>query len=406
MTLTAEQKTTDKLAANHVDAAQRAAYIRQRRRIVKSHEKVSASELIFFTTQLSIMLDSGVVLTDALESIFKQTDVRSRFRPVIEDILAVVKGGEPFSKAISAYPRIFNAMFISVIKAAEGSGKMAQMLRVLSEYVEFEQDTRKKVTSAMIYPLIMAAVTVVTTSVLLFFVLPKFAAIYESRDASLPAVTQFMLDFSGLVRDYRFMAVFLTVTVVLAGSLYYYFRTAAGRELMDYFHLRCPVTGSLFRDILIARSMRILATMLSAGVNILDAIFVVKGSCRNSYFQLMWSGVGENVKEGRQFSESLIICCNPELKKKKNYSVRNAAVIRNMMDPAVVQMLKAGEKGGRLAEVSDKISLFYEKKLSASIKAATALIEPVMIILMGIIVGTIAISLLMPVFRISRIIAG
>mgnify|MGYP006282665759 CR=1 FL=1 len=394
-------------AGRRGDAAQRAAYIEKHKRVVMSKARIKPDELIFFSTQLSIMLESGVVLSEALDSMKERTDSRSSFRPVLEDIANTVKSGEAFSKAISVYPRIFSSMYVSVIRAAEGSGRMSQMLRVLSEYIEFELDVRKRVKGAMIYPFIMIIMTIVTTAILLFFVLPKFTVIYESKGAELPAITQFMLDMSEMVHDFRAMTVFMSVAAAAVGFGVYFSRTQAGRQLIDYIRIKVPVIGTMFVDVLTTRSMRILATMLSAGVNILDTIAVVKGSALNYYFQQLWSEAGSHIEDGYQFSEALTMTVEKTGKARSERSGEQArAVMRAMIDPAVIQMLRAGEKGGRLGEVTDKISCFYEKKLTSSIKAVTSLIEPVMIIIMGLIVGTIAISLLLPVFRISRVIAS
>ena len=349
--------------------------------------KVKPSELILFTTQLSVMLDSGVVLSDALDAIAEQA-ADGGFKMIIMDVANTVKGGENFSESLAEYPKVFNSMFISMVKASEASGRMAEMLRVLSGYLNFEFETCKRIKGALTYPFIMAIMAVASTGTLMFFVLPRFMKIYEARGAALPKITQLLVGFSGILGNFEAMTMILTTGIFAAVALYYWVGTLTGRRTVDFVKTRTPVIGTMFVDMVITRSMRIMATMVNTGVSLLDAIEVIKGSSENYYFQRLWGGVDKKIRDGYQLSESIMISPGNEL-----------------IAPAIVQMLRAGEKSGRLGDVSDKISVFYEKKLEASIKSVTALIEPLMITVLGGIIGTIAIALLLPVFKISTVIA-
>ena len=349
--------------------------------------KVKQSELILFTTQLSVMLDSGVVLSDALDAIAEQAE-HGIFKMIIMDVAHKVKSGDNFSKALTWYPKVFNTMFISMVKASEASGKMAQMLNVLSGYLNFESDTRKRIKGALTYPFIMALMAVAATGTLMFFVLPRFMGIYESRGAALPKLTQVLVSFSKILGNFEIMTGIVTVVIFVSIGLYYWAGTLYGRRLIDFIKIRTPVLGTMFVDTVVTRSMRILATMVNTGVNLLESIEVMQGSCQNYYFQQLWAGVDEKIRAGYQLSESILISHGCEL-----------------IAPGIIQMLRAGEKSGKLGEVCDKVSVFYEKKLEASIRNVMALIEPLMITIMGTIIGTIAIALLLPVFRISSVIA-
>ncbi|MBN1807074.1 MAG: type II secretion system F family protein [Sedimentisphaerales bacterium] len=349
--------------------------------------KVKPAELILFTTQLSVMLDSGVVLSDALDAIAEQAE-NGTFKMVIMDVADTVKSGDEFSKALAEYPRIFNRMFISMVKASEASGRMAEMLSVLSGYLNFESETRKRIKGALTYPFIMALMAVAATGTLMFFVLPRFMRIYESKGAALPKITRIIVGFSRFIGDFQAMTIFLTIMIFLSMGLYYWSGTLTGRRVIDYIKIRTPVLSTMFIDTIVTRSMRIMATMINTGVNLLDSIVVIQGSCDNYYFKRLWSGVNDKIRDGYQLSESIMISPSSKL-----------------IAPGVIQMLKAGEKSGKLGEVCDKISVFYEKKLEASIRSVMALIEPIMITILGSIIGTIAIALLLPVFRISNIIA-
>jgi type IV pilus assembly protein PilC len=349
--------------------------------------KVKQDELILFTTQLSVMLDSGVVLSDALDVIAEQSE-HGTFKMVIMDVAETVKNGDNFSRALTEYPRIFNKMFISMVKASEASGRMADMLNVLSGYLNFESETRKRIKGALTYPFIMALMAVAATGTLMFFVLPRFMRIYESKGAALPKITQVVVGFSRFIGDFQSMTIFLTGLILTSVGLYYFSGTLTGRRAIDFIKIRTPVLGTMFVDTIVTRSMRIMATMLNTGVNLLDSIAVIQGSCDNYYFKQLWTGVNDKIRDGYQLSESITISQSSQL-----------------MAPGIIQMLKAGEKSGKLGEVCDKISVFYEKKLEGSIRNVMALIEPIMITILGCVIGTIAIALLLPVFRISNVIA-
>jgi len=361
----------------------------QSRRPSKRHHtaKVKQSELILFTTQLSVMLDSGVVLSDALDAIAEQAE-QGTFRVIVMDVAEAVKSGENFSKALAAYPKTFNSMFISMVKASEASGEMVQMLIVLSSYLSFEYETRKRIKGALTYPFIMALMAVAATGTLMFFVLPRFMKIYEARGAALPKITQILVAFSKMLGNFQLITAVLTVLILASMGLYYWAGTLTGRRAIDFIKIHTPVLGTMFIDTVITRSMRIMATMLNTGVNLLDAIKVVQSSCENYYFQRLWAGTDEKIRDGYQLSESILISQGSQL-----------------IAPGIIQMIRAGEKSGKLGSVCDKISAFYEKKLEASIKNVMALIEPLMITILGAIIGTIAIALLLPVFRISSVIA-
>ncbi len=349
--------------------------------------KVKSAEIILLTTQLSVMLDSGVVLSDALDAIAEQAENGS-LKLIISNVAAAVKGGERFSKALAQYPKVFDSMFISMVKASEASGKMAEMLNVISEYLNFESETRKRIKGALTYPFIMALMAVAATGTLMFFVLPRFMGIYEAKGAALPKLTQILVSFSKILGSFEKMTMIVTTLIMIGVFLYYWSKTISGRRVIDLLKIRTPVIGTMFVDTVVTRSMRIMATMINTGVNLLDSIQVIQEACDNYYFQRLWIGVDEKIKDGYQLSESILITHGNDL-----------------IAPGIIQMIRAGEKSGKLGEVCDKVSVFYEKKLEASIRNVMALIEPVMITILGGIIGTIAIALLLPVFRISTVIA-
>jgi type IV pilus assembly protein PilC len=347
--------------------------------------RVSTSELILFTTQLSVMLDSGVVLSDAIEAIAEQMRPGA-FRQVVHNIAFRIKNGDCLSSALAPYPKIFNTMFVSMVRASEASGKMTHMLDVLSGYLNADAETRKQVKSAMIYPVIMLLMAVAATGSLMFFVLPRFTKIYQSRGAALPKLTQVLVDFSSLLGNPVFVAVAVTLGVAGFFGLSAWKKTESGRRVIDWIKLRIPVFSTMYVDSIMTRSTRILSTMVNTGVSLLDALDVMKQSSDNYYFQNLWIHADAKIRDGFQLSDAAML---------SPYSY--------LLAPAIVQMLRAGEKSGQIGQVCDKISIFLEKKLQNSIRTATAMIEPLMITLMGLIIGTIAIALLLPVFRVSSV---
>ena len=354
--------------------------------------KVKQTELILFTTQLSVMLDSGVVLSDALDAIAEQAE-EGAFKMIIINVSETVKGGDNFSKALMVYPKVFNSMFVSMVEASEASGRMSEMLNVLSGYLNFEAETRKRVKGALTYPFIMALMAVAATGTLMFFVLPRFMGIYEAKGAALPKITQLLVSFSNMLSNLKMMTIILTMGLLASMGLYYWVATPSGRRIIDFIKIHTPVLGTMFVDMIVTRSMRIMATMVNTGVSLLDAIEVIRGASDNYYFQRLWTGADKKIRDGYQLSESIQISQGGQGRR------------TGLIEPGIIQMIRAGEKSGKLGEVCDKISTFYEKKLEASIKHVTALIEPIMITVLGAVIGTIAIALLLPVFRISSVIA-
>ena len=352
-----------------------------------SRIRVKEADLILFATQLSVMLDSGVVLSDAIEAIAGQMR-QSVFREVVEDLAGRIRNGESFSAALTAYPGIFNSMFISMVKASEASGRMSEMLDVLSGYLNSDADTRKQIKSAMIYPLAMLLMAVAATGSLMFFVLPRFTRIYESRGSALPGLTQVLVNASKFLGNPVVLSIVLSCGFLAYWGLGSWRKTVGGQKVIDWVIVHMPIVGTMFVDSVLTRSMRIMATMVNTGVSLLDALDVMKLSCPNYYFKCLWKTADKKIRDGYQLSDAILL---------SEYA--------DLIDPGILQMIRAGEKSGQLGQVCDKISLFLEKKLQNSIRVATSLIEPIMICIMGGVIGTIAIALLLPVFRISSVMA-
>ncbi|KPK85686.1 MAG: hypothetical protein AMJ81_03140 [Phycisphaerae bacterium SM23_33] len=344
---------------------------------------VKHDEVIFFANQLAVMVDTGVSLADALDSITAQSGSEA-FKVILTDISDQVKAGSEFSSALARYPKVFGRLFVAMVKASEASGTLGKMLQRVSNYLEKQRQVRKRVKGAMTYPLAMLGFCVAVLIALLIFVLPRFEKIYAGRSAVLPMPTRALLGLShGLTDNWPF--VLIGFGAVAVGS-YVLFRRPEGKVLLDRIRLDMPVVGGMTRRACLARSLRTLSTMVSTGVSMLDSLEIAAEVSGNVFFERIWRELDERLTEGASLSEEMH---NHEL-----------------IPPCVTQMVSAGERTGKLGAVLERVAVFCEEDLDTSIRTATSFVEPVMIIAMGLLVGGIAMALLLPVFSLSKVVAG
>jgi type IV pilus assembly protein PilC len=344
--------------------------------------RVSRDELINFALQLSVMVDTGVPLSESLHALSEQP-FSDTFVAVLKTIDHDVTGGKDFSSCLEGFPRIFPGYFISLVRASEISGTMGPMLRKLADYLVSQREMTKKVKGALIYPAFMFIMSVSVTIFLLTAVLPKFTAIFASRKAALPLPTQILMAVSHSLLGYWYLwligagLAFTTLVVLL--------RTASGRRAADFVKLRVPVFGGMFHKLYLSRSLSTMGTMISSGVQVLDCLAIVKDVAGNHFYQLLWEDVHTKVQNGAQLSEPLM---------------------RSSLIPkSVGQMIMSGEKTGELSSVLTRVSAYMEEDLRTAIKTSTQFIEPVMIGIMGIMIGGVAIAMLMPILTISKVMA-
>ncbi len=343
--------------------------------------KAKRDEVIFFANQLAIMVDTGVPLPEALDSIAEQS-ASPGFRAMLTDISADVKGGAPLSAALGKFPKAFNPLFVSMVKASEASGTMGKMLVRVARYLEEQRKVVKRVKGACAYPVAMLGFCVLVLIAMLVFILPRFEKIYMGKSAVLPLPTTILLNSSKfLVSYWPFILVALAAAVV---GWVLFCRKPQGRLFMDKLRLNVPVLGPMFRKSYLARSLRTLATMIATGVNMLDALDITAEVAGNEYYRRVWLSLKEQVQQGSGLAEEM---------RKHPLLPRNVA-----------QMVAAGERTGKLGMVLDRVAGFCEEELDTAVRTATSFIEPVMIIVMGFIVGGIAMSLLLPVFSLSKIV--
>lgn len=344
--------------------------------------RIKRDQIIFFTNQLAVMVDTGVPLSEALESIAAQTE-HPGMKVVVEDISEDIKGGLEFSAALAKYPRLFNDLYVALIRASEASGSMGTMLERLSAYMAAERDTRKTIKGAMMYPMCMLVFCTMVVTGLMVFILPRFEKIYANKGAALPVPTRVLMTISHTMTAY--WPVFLGGVAAVIVGLYMYVRSDGGREVVDKIKISLPPIGGMYRKASLARMLRTMATMVSSGVAMLDAIKITACAAGNRHYRRVWEGLGEGVKEGANLSDQLFLC--------------------PLVPATVSQMISAGEKTGRLGPVMDRVAKFCEDDLRIAVKSLTSLIEPLMIIVMGLLVGGIAMALLLPIFSLSKVVA-
>ena len=347
---------------------------------VGPHTRVNREEVINFTLQISVMVDTGVPLSDSLHALSEQA-FSDTFTAVLKSIDQDVTGGKDFSTTLERFPRIFPKYFISLVRASEVSGTMGPMLRKLAEYFVAQREMTKKVKGALIYPAFMFVMSVSVTIFLLTVVLPKFTSIFASRKAALPMPTQILMAISHSLLGFWYLWI---VGVVLLGiALVLLLKTQTGRRCADFIKLRLPIFGPMFHKLYLSRSLSTMGTMISSGVQVLDCLAIVKDVAGNHYYELLWQQVHQKVQNGAQLSEPLLKS--------------------TLVPKSVAQMILSGEKTGELPNVLNRISAYMEEDLRTAIKTATQFIEPVMIGIMGLLIGGVAIAMLMPILTISKV---
>lgn len=338
--------------------------------------KVKLSDLSIFCRQFSTMIDAGVSLVRCLNVLGEQT-ANPKLRRIISEIEADVQSGQTLSKSIAKYPNVFNNLFVGLVNAGEVGGALEESLQRLSTFLEKDMELRRKVKGAMTYPTIVmiAAVTIVLG--LVTFVLPKFMQLFLDlgmKQDSMPAMTSMLMDFSHFITGKWF--IFIPVVVVLVVAFKMFVKTKVGNRLFDRFKLKAPVFGQLNHRICVARFARTLATLLTSGVPILQAMETVAGTVSNEIISDAILDARTRIREGDRIGDPL--------QRSK------------LFPPMVVQMISIGEESGALDQMLTKVAEFYEAEVDAALQSLTASIEPLMIVFLGGAVGFIVIAMFLP----------
>ena len=343
-------------------------------------QRVTNRDLMVFTQDLHALLEAGLPVDKAL-SILINVAEKEKVRDMIAAILKSVEGGNSLSEAIAKYPKVFNPLYVNMVRAGETGGVLPAVLERLGEFLESSQDLRDYIKSAMVYPLFLVLVGGVSIIIMLTFVIPKFSIIFSDMGGAIPASTQILLGISHGLRDYWWLIVLVLAALIF--GIKKYINTQKGRYRTDAYALRLPVVGRLVRSVEVARFSRTLGTLIRSGVPILQALSLVRQIMTNQLVADSLKRVYNRVKEGDTLSQPL----------------GQEAIF----PPLAVQMISVGEETGKLDRMLLKVADNYEKKVSNMIKRLVKLLEPAMILAMGLMVGFIVISMLMAVFSMNEV---
>jgi general secretion pathway protein F len=350
------------------------------KRISSVFDRISTKDVMFFTQDLSSLLGAGLPLDRALSTLIAVTE-NDRLKEVIKDVLKTVHGGSDLSEALARHTKVFSRLYVNMVKAGEAGGVLEAVLVRLGTFLETSQDLRDYIKSAMVYPLFLVFVGGVSIIILLTFVIPKFSIIFSDMGQAIPLPTQLLLGFSEVLTKYWW-----AMLGGLAG-LYFlfrqYVRTPAGRLRLDKYKLNFPVGGNLLRKIEVARFARTLGTLIRSGVPILQALNLAKEIIGNEVIASSMGRVYDRVQQGGRLSGPL--------------------GETGVFPPLAVEMVTVGEETGRLDEMLLKVADNYDKGIRNTTKRLISLLEPAMILVMGLVVGFIVVSMLMAIFSVNEI---
>jgi len=342
--------------------------------------RITTKDTMLFTYQIGVLLDAGFTLDKSL-SIQSELTGKEAMKELIRDLLSQVKGGRSFSDSLLKYPSVFPLFYVNMIKAGEAGGFLESTISRMAAYLENTEGLREEVRSALIYPLILSVAGGAAVVVLLTFVVPQFTKIFTDMGRDLPLPTVVLLAVSGaLVRFWWAILLFAGASGLFIRR---YLGSEDGRRAWDRMKFRLPVFGKLFRETAVSRFARTLGTLLASGVPILNALQIVKGTLGSDRISEIISGVRESVRKGRGLSEPL----------------KNSDII----PPLAVHMVTVGEETGRLDEMLIKIADRFDLEVRTTIKRLLSLLEPALILIMGLIVGFIVIAMLTAIFSINEL---
>ena len=341
--------------------------------------KVKIDDLVIFSRQLSTLVGAGIPLLEALEVLGEQVE-KAQFRRVLHSLYDEVHGGKSFSEALEKHTKVFSPLFIHMVRAGESSGHLEEILDRVATYLEKTSALQKKIKSALTYPAVVASMALIITTGMMTFVIPKFAEIFSSVNATLPAPTLFIISVSNFLKSY-FLAIFL----VVIGILFLFNRwkkTRSGRLVWDTLKLKFPIFGPLFLKVAVSKFSRTFATLIKSGVPILSSLEIVAHTADNTQLANLILSLRTAITKGEGLASQL--SKSP------------------LLPPMVVRMIAIGEETGELEKMLVKISDFYDTQVDATVAALTSLIEPLVIAFLGIVIGGIVVSMFLPILTLTQ----
>ena len=344
---------------------------------------VQLADLVVFTRQLATMIDAGIAIVQSLQALSEQTPNKV-MRDTIKDICARVEAGESFSEALIRHPKAFNRLYVSMVGAGEKGGLLAEILARLATYLENSERLRKKVKTALMYPTVVTIVAIVITIFLLVRVIPTFKEVYQGFGAALPGPTQFLIQLSEWMQhDFVYMIVFAGLAV---WGWLYYIKTKKGTEFWDTYRIRLPVFGPIAHKICLARFTRTLASLIRSGVPILEVLQIVSQTVGNVVMEKAVKSAASDIERGEGISSAL-----------GKHPIFPTMIIR---------MLNAGEQTGNIDTMLERVADFLDEEIETTLSGLMSLIEPLLIVFLGIVIGGMVICMFLPIFNLANIVNG
>ena len=343
-------------------------------------EGVSTKQKANIIRQLATLINAGLPVAKALQTLIKQID-KPYIQKIFVDILKEIENGSSLSQAFGRFPKVFNVTDISLIQAGEASGSLDIVLTRMAKQLEKDYALKSKLTSAMIYPSFVLLVVVGVVAVMLMYVMPKMADLYSDLKGDLPAITQFLMGVSGFLIKFWWIVILFTIFFIILARTF--IQTPFGRQVWDQTKISIPGLGSLVRKIILARFTRTLGTLMGSGVPVLDSLKIAGRACGNVIYKQAVFKVSDLVQGGKPLSEPL-----------------NA----NPLFPAVVgQMISVGEETGEMDQMLEGLANYYEEEVDNLIKGLSALLEPFIIVVLGVVVGGILVAIMLPIYSLSQV---
>ena len=349
--------------------------------IVRGARKIRFKELPAFTRQVAAMLSAGMPLVQTLSAMEAQTADKN-FKPIIQGVRARVEGGAMYSEALAFYPKIFDELYISMMRAGEVGGILPDVCSRVADFLESSNKLRSKVKSAMMYPTVVMVVAIGLATALIMFVVPVFAEMFSDFGGELPFLTQKLLDFSNLLTSYWYIAILIVGSTIFGFKKYN--ASDRGQYKVDEFRLRFPILGDLATKVAVSRFASTFSQLLHSGVQIMESLEIVGLATGNRVIGDSLLEAKKTVEEGRPLSDAL---------EPNKYYPR-----------MLVHMLAAGEKTGQVDEMMDKVAEFYENEVETMVAGLTSMIEPLLMVFIGAIIGTIVVAMFLPIFKMSEVV--
>ena len=345
--------------------------------------RVGQKDLAIFTRQFATMIDAGLPLVQCLDILGTQ-QTNAAFKTAILKVKEDVESGSTFADALGKHPKIFDNLYVNLVAAGEVGGILDTILARLAAYIEKALKLSKQIKGAMVYPSTILAVAITVTAVLLLYVIPIFGRMFTESGQALPGPTQFVMDLSNFARKY--FLVFVAAAIAIGIGIRYYYKQESGRRNIDRLLLRVPVLGSLIQRIAVARFSRTLGTMVSSGVPILESMDIVAKSAGNKIIEEAILRARASISEGKTIAEPLA----------------ESKVFPGM----VTQMVGVGEATGALDAMLNKIADFYDDEVDAAVAALTSLLEPMLMVFLGVVIGGLVMAMYLPIFKLAGAIGG